>query len=69
MTEEEKKDNPSYKTTRGYLKQIIVSTEEKQEWWDRLCKEAKNEILSLPNFDKEIFREITGITVAENYEF
>ena len=69
MTEEEKKDNPSYKTTRGYLKQIIVSKEEKQEWWDRLCKEAKNEILSLPNFDKEIFREITGITVAENYEF
>lgn len=35
-----------------------------QEWWAGLLAEEKQLILSLPNFDKEIFKEITHIDVA-----
>ena len=33
------------------------------EWWRELSGEDKRTILSIPNFDKDIFREITGIDV------
>lgn len=32
-----------------------------QLWWGRLTEENRNIIRSMPNFDAEIFREITGI--------
>ncbi|MDY2957070.1 MAG: hypothetical protein SOR59_05640 [Lachnospiraceae bacterium] len=34
-----------------------------QEWWDSLTKKKKDIVMSLPNFDKYIFRKITGINV------
>ena len=62
MTDDEKKSNPSYKTTGGYLKQRTY----KEAWqimWGSWTKEQQDSIKKLPNFDKEIFKEITGIEV------
>ena len=60
MTEIEKQDYPSHKTTGGYLKTITL----KEAWgnlWGNLDDALKNVFLSLPNFDANKFEEITGI--------
>ena len=62
MTDKEKKEHPEYSVTGGFLKNIEREGE-RQEWWDGLTKERKNIVMSLPNFDKNIFKEITGITI------
>ena len=62
MTDKEKKEHPEYSVTGGLLKNIEREGE-RQEWWDGLTKERKNIVMSLPNFDKNIFKEITGIDV------
>ena len=62
MTEEEKEQHPKYKTTGGYLKKCDKS-ECNQLWWNSLSDHKKNIIKSLPNFDSEIFKEITGIDI------
>lgn len=41
---------------------------ERQKWWDRLKKDFKEKVYNLPNFDREIFLEITGIDVGEREE-
>lgn len=64
MTEVQKENNPMYKTTKGCL--IPSSPQiypERQEWWDGLSQEDKDEILSLPNFDATVFQKCTGIKV------
>ena len=63
MTDSEKEENPTWERTGGYLKTIEVTDEDRQAWWDNLDDEEQEEIKSLPNFDKEIFKEITGIEV------
>lgn len=35
--------------------------EKRQEWWDNLEGKSRECILDMPNFDKDIFKEITGI--------
>ncbi len=60
MTDEERQQHPEYSATGGFLKNVEG---ERQEWWDSLTKEKKDSVMSLPNFDKNIFKEITGITV------
>lgn len=62
MTDKEKKEHPEYSVTGGFLKNVEVEGE-RQEWWDSLTKEKKDIVMSLPNFDKDIFKEITGIDV------
>ena len=62
MTDEEKQQHPEYSVTGGFLKNIEVEGERKK-WWDGLTKESKDIVMSLPNFDKDIFKEITGIDV------
>ena len=65
MTDEEKAENPIYKTTHGYLK--VFSQDENrnmvQEWWDELDDSEKKTILSIPNFDADIFYKCTGVNV------
>ena len=34
-----------------------------QEWWDNLCDSDKADVMALPNFDKTVFKKITGIEV------
>jgi hypothetical protein len=62
MTDEEKEQYPEYETTGGYLKELDES-ECGQLWWDNLSDHEKDVIKSLPNFDAEIFKEITGINI------
>ena len=64
MSEEEKTNNPSYKTTGGYLK-LEKAKEQAQEWWDRLPEQRKETVMTLSNFDANIFKEITGIDVRK----
>ena len=62
MTEEEKQQHPEYETMGGYLKTYTY----KQAWtnlWEKLNKDDKQAIKDLPNFDKKVFKEITGITI------
>lgn len=62
MTDEEKKQHPEYKTIGGCFKALDKS-EYAQRWWDALSDEDKGIIRSLPNFDADIFKQCTGITV------
>ena len=62
MSEEEKKVNPDAEDTDGYLK-MMKPHECAQDWWNKLEDTNKKIILDIPNFDKEIFKEITGIDV------
>ena len=62
MTAEEKAAHPESETTGGYLKKLDNS-ESAVIWWRSLDQRQKNIIMSIPNFDKAIFKEITGIDV------
>ena len=62
MTSEEKAAHPEAEVTGGYLKQIDNS-ECGFIWWHELSDYEKRIIKTIPNFDKEIFKEITGIDV------
>jgi hypothetical protein len=62
MTDKEKDEHPGYKTTGGYLK-VVGCEGDKQKWWDELPDSDKQVIMSLPNFDADIFFECTGIKV------
>ena len=62
MTDEEKAVHPEAKTTGGYLKERTTA-DNARKWWAGLSADDRNIILSLPNFDAAIFKEITGIDV------
>ena len=62
MTDEEKVAHPEAETTGGYLKELDNS-ECAVIWWRSLDQRKKNVIMAIPNFDKAIFKEITGIDV------
>ena len=67
MTDEEKENNPDYETLGGYLRKMTY----KEAWkysWNNANKENRKLILKLPNFDNEIFKEITGIDVCKELE-
>ena len=65
MTDEEKKKYPEYSETKGYLreKEKQELKNERQAGWEMLKDSDKQAIKSLPNFDSEIFEEITGIEI------
>ena len=60
MTDEEKAEYPTHEITGGYLK-ILDESECGQIWWDDLSGGQKEVIRNIPNYDKEIFEQITGI--------
>ena len=66
MTEEEKQKHPEYKNTGGYLKEYGYK-EAFQNSFNKLNAEEKKyqvELLkALPNFDKDVFFEISGIDI------
>ena len=66
MSEEEKRACPNAETTIGYLKKLDDNSlqRKRQEWYDGLSEEDKKEIKNLPNFDRGIFKKITGIDVG-----
>ena len=65
MTDEEKAAHPEAETTGGYLKELDNS-ECAVICWRSLNQRQKDVIMAIPNFDKAIFKEITGIDVDAN---
>ena len=61
MTDEEKAKHPGAKMVGGYLKEADATM--RQEWWNGLSDEYKTAVMSLPNFNAEIFEKITGIKI------
>lgn len=61
MTDEEKEQNPEYKTAGGYLREF-EGEENTQMWWDLLTEQEKQVFRDLPNYDEEKFARIVGIT-------
>ena len=64
-TEEEKKESLCRQAIGGYLKTYTYK-EACKNWWDNMSKENKEIVKSIPNFDKDVFFEITGIEVKDN---
>ena len=64
MTEQEKIDNKDFHVTQGYLKTIGYE-EAWASFWKDTEEDNRQKFLSLPNFDSEVFEEITGIKVNE----
>jgi len=65
MTDDEKKEFSGFHDRGGYLKTI----EYKEAWkiaWDEASEEDKTLLSKLPNFDADVFEEITGINVFVN---
>jgi len=64
MTDEEKKDDPDFYIRSGQLKTYTY----KEAWsnfWKDTDEKNRQKILNLPNFDSDIFKEITGIDVSK----
>ena len=62
MTDQEKSDHPKCKTCGGYLKTYGY----KEAWknaWDEMIESEHESVKELPNFDSDIFYEITGVRV------
>ena len=65
MTDEEKEKHTEYKATGGYLKELSY-TEAWRNMWKKINDTEKEAFTSLPNFDKDIFKTITGIDIEED---
>lgn len=61
-TQNEKEADEQKSLIGGYLKEYTME-EAWANWWDKLTDENKEIIKQIPNFDPEIFKEITGIEV------
>ena len=59
---EEKAQDETKRLIGGYLKTYSYQ-EACKNWWENMTKENREIIMSMPNFDAEIFKEITGIEV------
>jgi hypothetical protein len=69
MTDEEKTQHPEYKATQGYLKTNPLSYKEAfQQYWGKLSIENKAVVLTIPNFDANKFKLITGVDVHSDKE-
>jgi len=66
MTEEEKKNNPNYKTTGGYIK-VYEYQEAWKRAWNKATPEDKELLFKLPNFDAVVFEKISGIDVKSKH--
>ena len=65
FTDEEKKDSIEKQSSVGKLISYTYK-EACQSWWNELSNSAKEIIMEIPNFDKDIFYEITGIEVQND---
>jgi len=65
MTDQEKIDNNTFHITGGYLKSYTYK-EAFQKSWDEADEEDRAKLFELPNFDAEVFKEISGIDVTES---
>ena len=61
-TEEEKKESVFRQCIGGYLKKYTYK-EACANWWNQYTDDEKQIIMTMPNFDADVFEEITGIDV------
>ena len=61
-TDEEKQADKDKDLIGGYLKTYTYK-EACKNWWDKYTDEERAVIMSMPNFNKEKFKQITGIEV------
>jgi len=66
-TEEEMEKDESKKLIGGYLKTYTYK-EACRNWWNGMSRKNKAIICSMPNFDANVFKEITGIEVTHNVD-
>ena len=64
MSDLEKEENPTYITTGGYLK-VYEYQEAWRRSYDNVTREEQLVVKNLPNFDAEVFYEISGIKIDE----
>jgi len=64
MSDEEKEENPTYKTTAGYLK-VYDYKEAFQAAFDKASDEEIEQLKALPNFDADVLKEISGIDIRD----
>ena len=62
MTDEEKSAHPEYKYTGGYLKSVDFKTACNM-MWNGMDEDERQAVRKIPNFDADVFKEITGIEV------
>ena len=65
MSDGEKAAHPEHETIGGYLK-VTRESVNRQEWWRNLSADDRAEVLAIPNFDPDIFKEVTGIEVRSD---
>ncbi|MBE5035686.1 DUF7666 domain-containing protein [Gallibacter intestinalis] len=63
-TDEEKAEDEDKALIGGYLKTYTME-EAWANWWEEMTQGNKEIIKSIPNFDAEIFKKITGIEVKQ----
>ena len=61
-TEEEKQNDKAKELIEGYLKKYDY-IEAARKWWGNMSEQDREIIKSIPNFDADIFEEITGVRV------
>jgi len=66
MTDQQKKDNPEHETTGGFLLKRTYKEAWALYWNTEATEEEKQRFLNLPNFNADIFEEITGIKVGSD---
>ena len=64
MSDKEKESYPSYVTCGGYLKCKNYKQAWRESWDDADIKDRKK-VMELPNWDNDIFKEISGIDVEK----
>lgn len=62
MTREEWRSSDAY----AVLSAMPEGVEYRQNWWGKISPRLKSAVLSIPNFDAKIFKEITRIDVEES---
>ena len=62
MSDEEKGNNPNAYVNNGYLR-VYTYKEAWANLWSKLTDDQKELFKTLPNFDADIFRDITGIAI------
>lgn len=63
MSDIDKAGHPESETIGGYLRE--ATNADRQRWWDALKDVEKKAVMSLPNFDENIFYECTGIRIHD----
>jgi len=61
---EEKAQDETKRLIGGYLKTYSYQ-EACKNWWANMTDENRKIIMSMPNFDANVFKEITGIEVTQ----